>query len=233
MRGVDTKRLEWLLPYQYTPAGPVTHDWNLQDDRTCSTMPRTVDYVPEYFPRPEVIRELLHADQIQVRDDAQYSRQSWQNRTRIRNPDGWQWLSIPVERGQFGYSIARIRIAYHDGWWTRHLKGLRYNYSTTPFYAHYEPRIVALLDQKPPTLSELTVASTKLLLQSLGHEAAWHEAAVDHSLDSDSVDRSDRILRDQSIPMYRQNYEGFIPGMSTLDILFNLGPHQTADLLSS
>ena len=175
--------------------------------------------IPEYFPRPEVVGLLLGASRIVVRSDVQYSRQSWQNRTRVRNPDGSQWLTVPLEKGQFGASIAETRIAYHDGWMTRHEKALVYNYSTTPFYLHYADDFSSLLRTRPKTLGELTTESMKLLLRWLGHSVTW-ETGTDEPAEPGSPPRP-----------YRQNYPGFIPGMSTLDILFNLGPHATRTLL--
>lgn len=163
---------------------------------------------------------LLGAARVVVRSDVQYSRQSWQNRTRVRNADGSQWLTVPVERGQFGLSIAETRIAYHDGWMTRHEKALRYNYATTPFYLHYADDFSALLRARPATLGELTIGSMALLLRWLGH--------------TPSVEFGTEEPAPPGPPPgpYRQNYPGFIPGMSTLDILFNLGPHATRTLLS-
>ena len=187
---------------------------------------RSIAVIPEYFPRPGSIVPLLRAERIVVRGDVQYSRQSWQNRTRIRNPDGWQWLTVPVETGQFGASINQTRIAYHDGWATRHIKGLRYNYSTTPFHAHYAPDIEALLEQRHATLGALTSASLKLFLSWLGHDPEWIHVTPD--TEAPDIPLLEPAIVDES--PYRQNYTGFIPGMSALDILFNLGPHAIHEL---
>ncbi|MDA0378756.1 MAG: WbqC family protein [Bacteroidetes bacterium] len=185
--------------------------------------------VPEYFPRPEVLGPLIGASQVVIVTDAQYSRQSWHNRTRVRNPQGWQWLTVPVENGQFGRKIAETRIAYHDGWMTRHEKALQYNYSTSPFYLHYADDISSLLRSRPATLGQLTTATLELMLRWLGRR----EVVVPPGMITPDLQGASPAPLGTAPAPYRQNYPGFIPGLSTLDILFNLGPHATLDLLRS
>lgn len=184
---------------------------------------------PEYLPRLESLLPILRVGRGVWRADRPFSRQGWQNRTRLRNPDGWQWITVPVEHGQFGQSIAQTRIAYHDGWRKRHLKALKYNYSTTPFYDHYAGDVATLLEERHETLDMLNKAGMNLILRWLKHDFTWETRS-----ESPGGKRVEAAVRDEGPfkhPVYRQNYDGFIPDMSCLDILFNNGPaaiHQLA-----
>ncbi len=180
-----------------------------------------IHVTPEYFPRLETLLPLLQSEHAVWRSDRPFSRGAWQNRTRLRNADGWQWITVPVEHGQLGQSIEQTRIAYHDGWRKRHLKALQYNYSTTPFHIHFADGIQALLDDKPTTLGALNRGALDLVLSWLKHEVEW---ASPTSGNPDAPQIGGHGNAEFVHPEYRQNYDGFIPQMSCLDILFNHGP---------
>lgn len=177
-----------------------------------------MDVTPEYLPRLETLLPILTVETAIWRDDRPFSRQGWQNRTRLRNADGWQWITVPVEHGQFGDPIRETRVAYHDGWRKRHLKALQYNYSTTPFYEHYAPDLELLFAIRHETLSELNREALNVMLRWLKHPVSWVEGRPP---EADTPDDSDTGFQH---PVYQQNYDGFIPDMSSLDILFNHGP---------
>ena len=63
---------------------------------------------PEYFPCLAYAALLLAVDCFVLADTFQYSRQSFQNRTKVRNPQGWQWVSIPLKGGQHGRPICQV-----------------------------------------------------------------------------------------------------------------------------
>lgn len=181
-----------------------------------------MDVTPEYLPRLETLLPILRVKQAVWRADRSFSRQGWQNRTRLRNANGWQWITVPVEHGQLGHSIDSTRIAYHDGWRRRHLKALQYNYSTTPFHEHYAPDLEDLFAIKHETLGQLNRAALDIMLRWLKHPVEWEDAPKD--LAEEPAGAANEPVRPFSHPVYRQNFEGFIPGMSALDILFNHGP---------
>jgi len=153
--------------------------------------------------------------------DVQYSRQSFQNRSRIRNADGWQWLTVPVLGGQFGTGIRDMQIEEAGAWRKRHLKGLRYNYATSPFYDHYLASIKDLLSGDLTNLADLTCKTVTFMAVELGFETRI-EISESKSVPSGGF-ISDATFRYEH-PQYRQNFEGFIPMMSSLDVLFNHGP---------
>ena len=187
-----------------------------------------MDITPEYLPRLETLLPILRVDTAVWRADKTFSRQGWQNRTRLRNPDGWQWITVPVEHGQFGGTISETRIAYHDGWRKRHLKAVRYNYSSSPYYEHYAQDLEALLMVRHETLHALNKAALDMILGWLRHDVAWDLSAEPKE---ESTDDAPSPLVAFQHPRYRQNYDGFIPDMSCLDILFTNGPsaiHQLA-----
>ena len=201
---------------------------------------------PEYFPGLEYAALLSTVDQFYIEGACQYSRQSFQNRARLRNPDGCQWISIPLIAGQFGHSADETEIDYSQNWVNSHLKSLRYNYASSPFYEHFMDEIAEILNQRHRYLGELTSKTVTLVHRLLGCDSCIqqaregehkvgssdtrmypvsYEAAIEKQKETEHESEPiNRLRLDLGRMRYRQNFEGFQSGMSSLDLLFNHGP---------
>lgn len=203
---------------------------------------------PEYWPRPAFVALALRVDELYLADTFQYSRQSFHNRARLRNPNGWQWISVPLEGGQHGEPIAKARINNSEPWQPKHWRALIYNYRSSPYFEYYEPRFEHFFESTWETLGALSCGTVELLLDllecpcevvrtsslpekpnALSAFAGRVEGRVVLTLpDAAGYDEGVLPARVQvvetELPPYRQNFEGFEPGMSTLDVLFNYGP---------
>lgn len=210
---------------------------------------------PEYFPRLEYAALMLVADCFIMADTFQYSRQSFQNRTKVRNPQGWQWVSVPLKGRQHGRPMFQVKIRQVVGWQRRHWRAFHYNYRATPFFEYYEAEFAPLFQRSWTSLADFTCASVELLHRLLGLTTPLLRASTlegqpsslvglleqsgspplvvpptSASYDAKSVQKL-HLLRYEH-PHYRQNFDGFEPGMSTFDLLFNYGPEATSILSS-
>ncbi|SHK06465.1 WbqC family protein [Rhodothermus profundi] len=211
---------------------------------------------PEYFPRLERVALALRAGRLVLADTFQYSRQSFHNRTRLRNPQGWQWISVPLRAHQHGVPIDQAAVGQLRGWQRRHWRAFCYNYRTTPYFEFFEPRLEEIFQQEWTTLGALTCATVLLTLQLFeidtpvvrASELVGRPASVaaiarvlaaDTLLLPENTAAIDRTAAAQVYalrfkePVYRQNFEGFVPGMTALDLLFNLGPIEARALLEA
>ena len=202
---------------------------------------------PEYFPRLEYAALLLVVDRFVLADTFQYSRQSFQNRTRVRNPQGWQWVSIPLKGRQHGRPICQVQIRQVEAWQKRHRKAFEYNYRPTPYFDFYEAAFAPLFRQPWTHLADLTCATVELLHTLLGEPTTLIRAstlagqpaglrelldevgpepllvpAVSAPVDAQAV--SPLQVLHYAHPRYRQAFDGFEPGMTAFDVLFNYGP---------
>ncbi len=183
-----------------------------------------------------------------IADDWQYVRQSYQNRSKLRTPQGWQWITVPLRRGQHGLSHAFTRIAAEPGWRRRHWRSFLCNYGRTPFFGHYADQVRALLFESGASLSDLTYASIRFVHVSFGMHSVL-ERVSDTGADSTEIlggsspfcilssreqarlscARGQWVLLFNHAP-YRQPFTGFEAGMSALDLLFGYGPEASAML---
>lgn len=202
---------------------------------------------PEYFPRCAYAALLLHVDHFVIADTFQYSRQSFQNRSKLRNPQGWQWITIPLFGSASGRPIHDVDLARRDRWRTQHWRALFYNYRSTMYFAHYQDDFQSFFDEEWSRLGPCTSRSVELTADLLkittpitrasdidgapATTAAIADAMGDDTLlvppgaaphDADAAQHL-RVLRYEH-PTYRQNFEGFETGMSALDVMLNYGP---------
>lgn len=190
---------------------------------------------PEYFPRLAFFDEIQRGRVERLDLLRPYTRQTYQNRTKIRTPSGWQWLTVPVKKQEKGSSLAQIEIDYSSKWVQDHLKGLRYNYETAPFYEHYIPSITSLLSEKHSNLSDLTIKTVDWGIETLKlRPIGYSTQPKSGDLHLITPPRMPPVTPPPMPPIapppmapepaYRQNFPGFVPAMSLLDALFNLGP---------
>jgi hypothetical protein len=95
------------------------------------------DYIPwkGYF---DIIRA---ADEFVLYDTAQFTKNDWRNRNRIKTASGLQWMTIPVKR-HFGQAIREAQVA--GPWSKKHWHALQTNYARAEYFIFYEEAIGSL-----------------------------------------------------------------------------------------
>ena len=203
---------------------------------------------PEYFPNLSFLALGLRADVLVLADTFQYSRQSHQNRAALRNPQGWQWISVPLKTRGPDCAVRDAEIENREPWQRKHWRAMEYNYRSTPYFEFFEPELEPLMRDEWTTLGALTCATVEFVFEQFGLTVDVRRAsALPDAPDSlekvvRAVDSPTTILSPPDAaphdagsgydvqvlsvnePEYRQNFEGFEPGMSAVDLLFNYGP---------
>lgn len=68
-------------------------------------------------------------------DDAQYTKNDWRNRNKIKTAEGPAWLTVPV-RAHLGQTIREVQLA-DPQWASRHWKTLSQCYARAPHFDRY------------------------------------------------------------------------------------------------
>ncbi len=91
---------------------------------------------PCYLPWLGHLRLMALADRFVFLDDAQYSKNSWQNRNRIILGDGRvAWLTVPIVHDGINTPLNRVRIDVDPRWRRKHVQTLRQSYGRHPHFA--------------------------------------------------------------------------------------------------
>lgn len=161
-----------------------------------------------------------------------YQKQTYQNRCHIAGANGMLTLSIPVMKPAKEEATMRdIRIADHGNWQHLHWNAIVSAYRSTPFFQYYEDEFRPLYEKKKRYLHDFNEELRLLVCRLIGIET---EAIITDTYTTDSptgiFDSREIIHPKRSSPFQTPRYyqvfankNGFIPGLSIIDLLFNMG----------
>jgi hypothetical protein len=93
-----------------------------------------------YIPWKGFFDLIGRCDEYVVYDSAQYVKQHWHNRNRIKTANGVKWLTIPVvTSGRLQQPIDQVEIA--KPWADQHWHALELAYKRAPFFEQFAPTI--------------------------------------------------------------------------------------------
>ncbi|MDK9707985.1 MAG: WbqC family protein [Desulforhopalus sp.] len=113
------------------------------------------------------------ADQVDlfiVLDDVGFSKQSWQQRNRIRTQNGLEFLTVPVKTsGRLGQAIAECELV-DQSFTVKMAKSLRTNYAKAAYFQNTFDEVVTILQTAARTnrLVELNCALISWMAERLG-----------------------------------------------------------------
>ena len=88
---------------------------------------------PGYLPRLGFFDQVSRSDLFVYYDSAQFDKNGWRNRNRIKGENGEPlWLTVPV-RQRLGTPIRDVAIDNRTPWARRHVRSLRQHYHRAPF----------------------------------------------------------------------------------------------------
>ena len=169
-----------------------------------------------------------------------YHKQTYRNRCVIDAPNGAVALTIPVEKPEDGSRLIKdIRISDHDEWRTKHWHALESSYYNTPFFEFYQDDFQPFYEKKYEYLIDFNEALIHKCMELAGIrcELLRTEKFVDPS-DIDSTETDDLRFLISPKTHYSQDTQfickpyyqvfaerhDFLPNLSIIDLLFNMGP---------
>jgi hypothetical protein len=90
-----------------------------------------------YIPWKGYFDLINSVDEFILYDTAQFTKNDWRNRNRIKTPRGVSWLTIPVCHN-FGQTIQETKVS-DPSWGPKHWSSLLQNYSDAPHFKAYAP----------------------------------------------------------------------------------------------
>ena len=176
---------------------------------------------------------LLQAKNCSIEHHEHFIKQSIRNRCEIYGANGELRLTIPKERkGSSKTIISEIKISYKDDWQKLHWNAIKSAYNSSPFFEYYSNELEVFYQEKESTLIIFNNKLQEVILDLLQEENnSTPTVEYLHSGNFTDLRNYDFTLEDPE--KYNQVFmekHGFIPNLSILDLLFNLGP-ETSDYL--
>lgn len=186
-----------------------------------------------YFGPIQWYQKLNRYDEVCIEQHESFMKQTYRNRCMIATTQGVQALSFPVEHDADD-GIANIRLSDHGNWRHVHWQAIASAYGDSPFFEYYEDDIKPFfLERNWERLMDYNEAIAQTMCELLDiHPTVRRTEQYAANSDADDfreVIRPKRPLPDESFvaqPYYQvfREKHGFLPNLSILDLLFNMGP---------
>lgn len=195
---------------------------------------------PSFYFGPALYFKLLKDTPSPSIDTAEhFVKQTYRNRLSLYSANGLLSLSIPLKKWRNHTPIKEIEIAYTEDWQTQHWRSLCAAYSRSPFFEYYDLEFEQLYSQKFESLLEWNAACFKTILKVTNLNLNYtysDQFDITQNIDSNLVStKTNEVLNQYQFPFYLQTFNekhGFIPNLSIIDLVFNLGGETIAYLNS-
>ena len=204
-----------------------------------------------YFGPVQWYQKLHRAETVYIERHESFIKQTYRNRCVIATANGTQALTVPVERGETTL-MKDIRISDHGNWRHLHWNALQSAYGESPFFEYYADDFLPFFERRWDFLFDFNLAITEtmcelldihpniqLTTQFLPSSITLHPSSItlhpSSTQDLREAIRPKHPLPDDSFeprPYYQvfRERHGFLPNLSVLDLLFNMGPEGIYEL---
>jgi hypothetical protein len=189
-----------------------------------------------YLPPVGYIAAIARYKEVTIEKHETYLKQSYRNRCIIAGANGPQALAVPVLRGSFHKTpVDEVRIDYSRRWVPVHIRSFVSAYRNAPYYDFYADELLKIISSGESLLLNLNMQLLKFIVGTIGIKT---EITLTGSFVKPEISESD--LRYSISPKSKNPYRreivfnpytqlfsdrhGFIPDISIIDLIFNMGP---------
>jgi hypothetical protein len=203
-------------------------------------MPDAIFCLP-YFGPVSYYAALVRYGSIWLEASENYQKQTYRNRQYIYGANGNLMLNIPVKRSSDHNRLTYMKsqIENEFDWQLLHFKSLETAYRTSPYFEYYEADIEPLFVKKYESLFQFNLKCFQTVNELLGIELNIGQTKNYQQTYEDLDDHRHLIIAKSKKYDVKKNYHqvfenkhGFIPDLSILDVLFNVGPESVKYLKS-
>ena len=175
------------------------------------------------------------ADEVRLEVCDHFTKQTLRNRCWIDSPNGALALTIPVVKTEGKTMMRDVRISDHGNWRHQHWVALESSYRQSPFFEYYADDFAPFYEKKWDFLADFNEDLMALVASLLDIEKPVKRTQAPSLLPLWGSALKRRVGEYEALPQrgsgegasYYQVFasrHGFLPDLSIVDLLFNLGP---------
>ena len=200
-----------------------------------------------YLPNIQYFRAITNNSEVEIEQWESFAKQTYRNRCEILAESGRMSLTIPVCKACSKQYTKDIQISYSENWQAKHWHAIVSAYNSAPFFMYFRDDIEPFFHEKTKFLLDFNIKIYDTIANIIGVDTKMTLSddyrRIDHSLE-DCCDLRDiinpKVTQNPnqyfySVNPYPQVFDSkhsFIPNLSIIDALFNLGT-ETIDILKN
>ena len=168
---------------------------------------------------------------------AWYQKQQLSSRCWMKTSQGALALTIHVERRSRKAPLIEKRVSLQDDWRGQHLKSWQNYYRHTPYFEFWEQDLVEFYQQEWEYLLEWLRGGHNMICRwmevppQFASTDFFDEAPAGPDFRNAFGPKPGQAPGEYTVAPYAQAYEGYMAGLSVMDLLFALGPEARGWLL--
>lgn len=121
-----------------------------------------------YIPWLGYFHKMKSSDKFVILDDAEFSKNDWFNRNKIKTANGELWLTVPVSYKNNSSSLIKdIAIDNKQDWKKKHLNSIKQNYSKAKYYKDIINFLIDIYDREWVFLIDLNINLIRFIMDKL------------------------------------------------------------------
>lgn len=194
--------------------------------------PRNVLLPTAYFPPVSYFAFILSSNRVLIEAFESYPKQTYRNRCEILTASGRLNLVVPVSKPEGNHTLTRdVMISFREPWNHHHWKSITTAYRSSPYFHYYADLLQPLFARNESSLLIHNQNILKILVQLLGITPVV-ELTGDYIKNAEGYTDfrlkmkpgKGEMVNFHEYPQVFSHLTGFIPDLSILDLVFNLGP---------
>lgn len=208
---------------------------------------------PEHLSYLGIFHKISMCNTYVILDNVQYVKNHYGNRNLIYGKNGKEYLTVSVKEHHQPYNEIKISDEFYNSRLNKNIKTLEYSYKKSPYYNIYFNSFIDVYSRKYETISDMNIAIIKWILNVLEIDVNIIYASTLNPIGKKTdllIDILNKVNADKYIsgvsgedylelnkftipvefqhfkhPCYTQyGHTEFIPYLSAIDGIFNVGP---------